>query len=150
MKIALSTLFIALLMQPALFGAEKCALMLEDDIDPEEYSEVMGKKIEFCCGSCVKAFDKATAYYIKAVPALAEKFSDAEKKELGVDKVTLLEQRFCPIYPDRIVNPESKTEEYNGKTVYFWSSSAQRKWKKDPEKYFKEAMERGHLPQFKS
>ena len=93
MKLAFSTLFIALLMQPALFGAEKCALMLEDDIDPEEYSEVLGKKIEFCCGSCVKAFDKATAYYIKAVPALAEKFSDAEKKELGVDKVTLLEQR---------------------------------------------------------
>ena len=134
MKIVLSTLFISLLIQPALFGAEKCALMLEDDIDPEEYSEVMGKKIEFCCGSCVKAFDKATAYYIKAVPALAEKFTDAEKKELGVDKVTLLDQRFCPIYPDSIVNPESKTIEYNGKTIYFWSSSAQRRWKKDPEK----------------
>ena len=150
MKIAFSTLFLALLMQPALFGAEKCALMLEDDIDPEEYSEVMGKKIEFCCGSCVKAFDKATAYYIKAVPALADKFSDAEKKELGVDKVTLLEQRFCPIYPDRIVNPESKSIEYNGKTVYFWSSSAQRRWKKDPEGYFKKALEAGLLPQFKS
>jgi len=150
MKIALSTLFLALLMQPALFGAEKCALMKDDDIDPEEYSEVMGKKIEFCCGSCVKAFDKATAYYIKAVPALAAKFSDAEKKELGVDKVELLEQRYCPIYPDRIVNPECKTEEYNGKTVYFWSSSAQRKWKKDPEGYFKKAMEAGLLPQFKS
>ncbi|HAF59296.1 MAG TPA: YHS domain-containing protein [Opitutae bacterium] len=54
------------------------------------------------------------------------------------------------MYPDRIVNPESKTIEYNGKTIYFWSSSAQRRWKKDPEKYFKEAMERGHLPQFKS
>ena len=54
MKIVLSTLFISLLIQPALFGAEKCALMLEDDIDPEEYSEVMGKKIEFCCGSCVQ------------------------------------------------------------------------------------------------
>ena len=47
MKIVLSTLFISLLIQPALFGAEKCALMLEDDIDPEEYSEVMGKKSNF-------------------------------------------------------------------------------------------------------
>jgi len=150
MKIAFSTLFLALLMQPALFGAEKCALMLEDDIDPEEYSEVMGKKIEFCCGSCVKAFDKATAYYIKAAPELEAKISDSEKKKPGVDKVVLLEQRYCPIYPDRIVNPESKTEEYNGKTVYFWSSSAQRKWKKDPEGYFKKAMEAGLLPQFKS
>ena len=42
MKTALTTLFIALLMQPALYGVDKCALMLEDDIDPEEYSEVMG------------------------------------------------------------------------------------------------------------
>ena len=38
MKIALYSLFIALLMQTALLGAEKCALMLDDDVDPEEYS----------------------------------------------------------------------------------------------------------------
>ena len=47
------------------------------------------------------------------------------------------------------VNPNSKTLEYKGKTVYFWSSSAQRRWKRDPEKYFKDAMSKGHLPQFK-
>ena len=41
--------------------------MLGDEIDPEEFSESTGKKIFFCCGSCVKAFDGAAAYYIKAV-----------------------------------------------------------------------------------
>lgn len=130
-------------------GHEDCALMLGDAIDPEEYSEVMGVKVYFCCGACVKAFDAATAYYLKALPELAKKFSDEQKKELGVDKVELLDQRFCPIYPERIVNPTSKSVDYNGKKIYFWSSSAERRWKRDPERYFKEAMERGHLPQYK-
>ena len=99
--------------------------MLGDDIDPEEFSESTGKKIFFCCGSCVKAFDSAPAYYIKAVPALAKKFTEAEMKKLGVDKVKLLEQLVCPIYPERYINPNSKTVEYKGKKIYFWSSSEQ-------------------------
>ncbi|MBN38871.1 MAG: hypothetical protein CMI29_10455 [Opitutae bacterium] len=124
---------------------ETCAIMLGDEIDPEEYSEVAGKKVYFCCGSCVKAFDANTAYYIKALPVLAKKFSDAEKKKLGVDKVKLLEQRYCPIYPERVVNPNSKFELYKGKKVYFWSSSAIRRWKRDPDKYYADAVKRGHL-----
>ena len=125
---------------------ETCAIMIGDEIDPEEYSEVAGKKIYFCCGSCVKAFDANTAYYIKALPALAKKFTDAEKKKLGVDKVKLMAQRYCPIYPENVVNPNSKFELYKGKKVYFWSSSAIRRWKRDPDKYYAEAAKRGHLP----
>ncbi len=145
----LSSLFLLFLFNSSLV-AEECAIMLGDEIDPEEFSEITGKKIFFCCGSCVKAFDGAAAYYIKAVPALAKKFTDAEKKKLGVDKVKLLDQRVCPIYPERFINPNSKTVEYKGKTIYLWSSSAQRRWKRDPDTYFKEAFDKGHLPQFKS
>ena len=97
----------------------------------------------------MKAFDANQAYYIKALPVLAKMFSADEQKKLGVDKVKLLDQKFCPIYPERIVNPNSKTIEYKGKKIYFWSSSAQRRWKRDPEKYFKEAFDKGHLPQYK-
>ena len=147
-KILSSFLFLLLFNFSA--SAEECAIMLGDEVDPEEFSESTGKKIYFCCGSCVKAFDGAAAYYIKAVPALAEKFTEAEMKELGVDKIKLLDQRVCPIYPERFINPNSKTIEYKGKTIYFWSSSAQRRWKRDPDTYFKEAFEKGHLPQYKS
>ena len=126
-----------------------CALMLGDAIDTEEYSEVLGKKVYFCCGACVKAFDGNQAYYIKALPALAKKFTDAEQKKLGVDKVKLLDQKFCPIYPERVVNPNSKSVDYKGKKVYFWSSSAIRRWNKSPDRYFEAAMAKGNLPQFK-
>ena len=145
-KILSSFLFLLLFNFSA--SAEECAIMLGDEVDPEEFSESTGKKIYFCCGSCVKAFDGAAAYYIKAVPALAEKFTEAEMKELGVDKIKLLDQRVCPIYPERFINPNSKTIEYKGKTIYFWSSSAQRRWKRDPAAYFKEAFEKGHLPPY--
>ena len=142
--------FLILFATNALFGEEEmCALMLGDAIDTEEYSEVLGKKVYFCCGACVKAFDGNQAYYIKALPALAKKFTDAEQKKLGVDKVKLLDQKFCPIYPERVVNPNSKSVDYKGKKVYFWSSSAIRRWNKSPDRYFEAAMSKGNLPQFK-
>ena len=146
----LTSLLLTLYFSNALFSEEEtCAIMIGDEIDTEEYSEILGKKIYFCCGSCVKAFDGNQAYYIKALPSLAKKFSSDEQKKLGVDKVKLLAQRVCPIYPERIVNPNSKTVEYKGKTIYFWSSSALRRWNRDPDAYFKEAFDKGHLPQYK-
>ena len=127
--------------------AETCPIMIDDEIDPEEVSEASGKKIAFCCGSCVKAFDNNMAYYIKAIPTLAAKFTDAEKKQLKVCCVKLLSQRYCPVYPDRIVNPNSPTVEYMGKTIYLWSSSAVRRWNKKPDEYYYDAVKRGHLPE---
>jgi YHS domain-containing protein len=146
----LTYLILTLFLSTSLFSEdETCAIMVGDEIDSEEYSEILGKKIFFCCGSCVKAFDGNQAYYIKAIPALAKKFSADEQKKLGVDKVKLLDQRVCPIYPERVINPNSKTVEFKGKKIYFWSSSALRRWNRDPEKYFKEAFDSGHLPQYK-
>ena len=127
---------------------ENCAMMVDEPNDPEEFSVVLGKKIYFCCGSCVKAFKNQTAYYIKALPSIAKIFNDKELKELGVDKIKLLPQRFCPVYPKRVVNPASKFIKYKGKKIYFWSFGALRRWNRDPDKYFKEAMDRGHLPQY--
>ena len=107
---------------------ETCPIMEGEENDPEESQLLKEKQLDFCCGSCVSKFDENQAYYIKAIPALQKKFTEAELKKLGVDKVKLLEQRFCPIYPERIINPNSKTVEYKGKTIYLWSSSAARRW----------------------
>ena len=124
---------------------ETCPIMEGDENDQEEFSVVAGKKIYFCCGSCVSKFDENKAYYIKAIPSLQKKFTEAELKELGVDKVKLLEQKYCPIYPERVINPNSKTVEYKGKTIYLWSSSAARRWVRDADRYYQEAVEAGIL-----
>ena len=47
-----------------------CPLMIEDEIDPEEFVEYKGKKIFMCCGSCVKKFKKAPEYYVKLTSKL--------------------------------------------------------------------------------
>jgi YHS domain-containing protein len=124
---------------------ETCPIMKDEENDPEETTEVLGKKFTFCCGTCVRKFEENTAYYIKAIPELQKRFTKEELTKLGVDDVKLLEQRYCPIYPERIVNPNSKTVEHNGKTIYLWSSSAARRWKRDADKYYQEAVEAGIL-----
>ena len=126
-------------------GADTCPLMIGEENDPEETVTVEGKTLGFCCGSCVSKFEDNKAYYIKAVKRLHELFTPEQRKALGVDDVVLLQQERCPIYPDRIVNPNCPTVEYKGMTIYFWSSSAVRRWKRDPDKYYQEAKAAGVL-----
>jgi YHS domain-containing protein len=122
-----------------------CPLMVEDEIDPEESVTVEGREIEFCCGTCVRKFEENKAYYIKAVKYLNEIFTPDQREKLGVNDVVLLQQRRCPIYPDRIINPNSPTVEYKDMKIYFWSSSAVRRWNRDPEKYYQAAKAAGIL-----
>lgn len=127
-------------------GADKmCPIMVEDGVDPEEVVVVEGKHIEFCCGTCVRKFEENKAYYIKAVKHLHGIFTPEQRKRIGVDDVMLMQQRRCPIYPDRIVNPNSPSLEYRDMTIYFWSSSAIRRWTRDPERYYQQAKAAGVL-----
>lgn len=129
-------------------SANTCPLMIGDEIDPEESATVLNKKIEFCCGSCVTKFEENKAYYIKVSDALSKLFTAEEKQKLGVQNVKLLKQSRCPVYPDRLINPNSVFSEYKGKKVYFWSSSAKRRWDRAPDKYFEIATAKKLLPQF--
>ena len=126
-------------------AADTCPLMLGEENDPEETVTLEGKTIEFCCGSCVSKFEENKAYYIRVSEALYNKFTESERKKLEVDKVVLLEQQRCPIYNERIVNPNSPSVEYKGTTVYFWSSSALRRWKRDPDQFYEAAKAAGVL-----
>ena len=129
-------------------GKPTCPLMLGDDVDVQETSTILGKKIEFCCGSCVTKFEENKAYYIRVSGALSKLFSDEEKQQLKVYDIQLLKQVRCPVYPDRLINPNSKYSIYKQKKVYFWSSSAKRRWDRSPDKYFEIATAKKLLPQF--
>ena len=126
-------------------GEETCGLMLGDELDPDENVVVAGKTIGFCCGNCVRRFEENVAYYIKASPTLQKMFSADEKKQLGVDEVKLLSQRFCAVYKDRIVNPNSPSIEYKGEKIYFWSNTAVRRWNRDPDRYYQAAKKEKRL-----
>ena len=141
----LSTISIVMLAFSVNAADKMCPIMVEDSIDPEESTVVLGKNIQFCCGMCVRKFEENKAYYIKTVKYLNDLFTPEQRKELGVDDVVIMQQRRCPIYPDRIVNPNSPSVEYRGIKIYFWSSSAVRRWARDPEKYYQSAKAAGVL-----
>lgn len=142
LKLILLSLFAA---SSVLAVQTKCPLMINDEIDTEESVVVEGKEIGFCCGTCVRKFEENKAYYIKAIEYLNKLFTPEQRKKLGVDDVVLLQQRYCPIYPDRIVNPNCPSVEYKGMKIYFWSSSAVRRWNRDPERYYQDAVKSGVL-----
>jgi YHS domain-containing protein len=124
-----------------------CPIMVEDEIDEEEFSDYEGKKVFFCCGTCKKSFDANPKYIIKVAGEALPQYKGMDEK-LKLAEVELLEQKFCPIYSDSLITPDSPTVEYKGKKIYLFKKRAVAKWKKDPEGNFKTATEAGLLPQF--
>lgn len=127
--------------------AGKCPIMTGDEADPEITVTYQGKDIHFCCSPCVKQFKKEPDYYVavfqamKSVPAVQDLKVPAEVK--------LLEQRFCPITPDRLIGPASPSVEYKGVKVYLSKPGSVTVWNNDPDKAAKEGFEKGLLPQLK-
>lgn len=124
-----------------------CPIMTEDDADAEIKVSYQGKDIFFCCSPCVKQFKKEPDYYVavfqelKSVPAV-------EGLKVAGD-VKLLEQRFCPFSTKRIVGPSCPTVDYKGVKVYLSKPGHVKTWEAAPDKYAKEAFDKGLLPQLK-
>ena len=124
-----------------------CPIMIEDEVDIEEFVEFSGKKVYLCCEKCVDMWEKRAKYFIKSSPELLPQFKGMEK-ELELDKVELLPQKFCPIYKGHIITPDSPTIEVKGKKVYFWNKTAIRRWNRNSGGSLKKALAAGVLPQF--
>ncbi|MDB6078883.1 MAG: hypothetical protein JWO82_2630 [Akkermansiaceae bacterium] len=130
-----------------------CPMMTEDDVEEEHQVEFKGIPVALCCGKCErlwKADEKATAYYVKVATELGllPQFKGKEK-ELGLDAIELLPQRYCPINRKSLVTPYSPSTEYQGVKVYFFNDKAKAAWEKDPDAAAKKAIEAGILPQLK-
>ena len=74
----------------ALADNKLCPIMIEDETDEEEVVEFEGKKVLFCCGTCVKLWNQTPKYYIKVMGELLPQFKGMEK-ELGLDEVKVTE-----------------------------------------------------------
>ena len=126
----------------------KCPMMTDEDVEAEKAVDYKGHQILMCCGKCEKAWnaasDDAKAYWVKAgieegvLPQLKGK-----EKELGVDGVKLMDQKYSAISHKTIVTPESPTVEYKGKKYFVFNAKEQAKWEKDPEGSYKKAVDAG-------
>ena len=81
----------------ALSENKLCPIMIEDEAYEDEVAEYEGKTVQFCCGTCVKLWNQSPKYYIKVMGELLPQFKGMEK-ELGLEEVKLLPQKFCPVY----------------------------------------------------
>ncbi len=124
-----------------------CPIMTEDDADVEAKITYQGKDIYFCCSPCMKQFNKEPDYYValfqemKSVPAV---------QDLKVPgDIKLIEQRFCPFSDKRLIGPASPSVDYKGVKVYFSKPGHVKSWEAAPDKYAKEAFDKGLLPQLK-
>ena len=109
-----------------------CPLMIEEEIDEEEFIEYKGVKVFTCCGTCKKMWKQNPDYYavvsVKQAPQLAAVASKTIKP---------MKQQFCPVYSDTRVHPKSLSMEHKGQKIYFSKKRAMDRFKANPAKYEK-------------
>lgn len=124
----------------------KCPIMTDGDVDPEETVEFAGKKVGVCCSKCGRLWVKNATYYIKAAPEWLPQFKGMEAA-LGLDKIELLRQKFCPMKTKNLICPDSPSRDVRGVKVYFFDQKALEKWQLDEAGNIRRALDAGLLPQ---
>ena len=109
-----------------------CPLMIEDEIDEEEFLIYKGVKVFTCCGTCKKMWKQNPDYFavvsVKQAPQLAA---------VASKKIKPMKQLFCPVYSDTRVHPKSQSMEHKGQKIYFSKKRAMDRFKANPAKYEK-------------
>ncbi len=109
-----------------------CPLMIEDEIDEEEFLIYKGVKVFTCCGTCKKMWKQNPDYFavvsVKQAPQLAA---------VASKKIKPMKQLFCPVYSDTRVHPKSLSMEHKGQKIFFSKKRAMDRFKANPAKYEK-------------
>lgn len=109
-----------------------CPLMVEDEIDEEEFILYKGVKVFMCCGSCREMWAKNPDYFAVVCQEQAPQL-----KAVASTKIKPLKQKFCPVYIDTRVHPKSLSLKHKDRTIYFSKKRALARFKANPEKYLK-------------
>ena len=124
-----------------------CPIMTQDEADSDIKVSYQGRDIHFCCSPCVMQFNKEPDYYVAVFQAMKTVPAVQDLKVRG--DIKLLEQRFCPVSQERLVGPASPSVEYMGVKIYLCKPGSVNVWSTNPDKFAKEAFEKGLLPQLK-
>ena len=107
-----------------------CPLMIEDEIDVEEFLVYKGVKVFVCCGTCKKMWVQNPDYYAVVAQEQAPQLKAVASKDIKP-----MDQKFCPVYTDTRVHPKSPFIEHDGKKIYFSKTRAKSRFESNPEKY---------------
>jgi len=91
-------------------------------IDKNVYEDHIGKRIYFCCESCVEEFRKNPEAYVQKLEAEGVVLENTPKAQTN-----------CPVMGGTI--NKSIYSDYEGKRVYFCCEGCQGEFAKDPGKY---------------
>jgi len=109
-----------------------CPLMIEDEIDEEEFIIYKGVKVFTCCGSCKKIWKQNPDYF-----AVVGAEQAPQLKAVASKTIKPMKQKFCPVYTDTRVHPKSPSMVHKGKKIYFCKARAVTRFKANPAKYEK-------------
>jgi len=109
-----------------------CPLMVDDEIDLEEFVVFKGVKVFMCCCSCKEMWDKNPEYFAVVCQEQAPQLKAVASKEIKP-----LKQLFCPVYASHRVHPKSLSIEHEGRTIYFSKKRALSRFQANPKKYLK-------------
>ena len=128
-----ATLFLGIAVTTQAAPKQKiCPLMIEDEIDEEEFIIYKGVKVFTCCGSCKKMWKQNPDYF-----AVVSVEQAPQLKAVASKKIKPMAQKFCPVYTDTRVHPKSPSIEYKGKKIYFCKARAVTRFKANTAKYEK-------------
>lgn len=100
-------------------------------INKDIYADYEGKRVYFCCKSCVAKFKEDPEKYIKKLEKENVKIKDISKP-----------QEICPVMGGKI--DKEIYSDYQGQRVYFCCPSCVDKFKENPEKYI-EKLKKEHV-----
>ncbi len=119
-------------------GQRYCPIMTGDRIGGNSPTvDYRGHVIALCCETCALRWKRDPDAYAAASAALLPQLAGEQLPPRE------LEQRFCPVYRDRVVTAQDIVVEYQGRKVYLFNDTALERWNADPAKY----ADPGVLPQ---
>ena len=135
------TLTIALFLAGLLFAQEKgqkeqtiCPVMKGRKINKNLYVDHQGKRVYFCCQSCVSVFKNNPDKYMKQL----------EKEGVTLESAQKL-QSICPITGEKI--DKKYYVDALGFRIYASSEEAVKKIEENPEEAIKKIKENGEIPE---
>jgi N-acetylneuraminic acid mutarotase/YHS domain-containing protein len=89
--------------------------------------EYQGVKIKVCCAACLRKWNAQPEAYLDPARLPQLKGLTLPPRPLA--------QKFCPVYPDRVVSSRDPSIEYQGVTIHVFNETAKQKFLSEPEKY---------------